>query len=302
MDNIPPSSPPVGGEPVRLSQEENDALLATVMEQVESDSFDASDRQTLQQLVESLGDSRGLVRMGFAETLGKIGKPATPFLVAAIGNHPDPVVRRAAAKTMTLVADPKALPVLLRALLHDEDTVVRCSAVGAMAVMGEDAVPALFGVLYTDEYPESAKGLAAWAIAFIGPQAKQLVFREFAEATASPTVRAAAIGVVAKVLQDEDDERAYQLLMAALDDPDAAVRCEAAAAAGAIAYGPAVPKCVRLLAREDDETRKAAALALMKIGDRAAVADLRAALERETDARVQPVLKLAIARLDRENS
>ena len=301
MNDIPLSSPQPSSEPVRLSQEENDALLATVMEQVESDSFDASDRQALQQLVESLGDSRGLVRMGFAETLGKIGKPATPLLTDAISSHPDPVVRRAAAKTMTLIGDQRALPTLLRALLRDEDTVVRCSAVGAMAVMGEDAVPALFGVLYTDEYPESAKGLAAWAIAFIGPQAKQLVFREYDEATNSPAVRTAVIGVVSKVLQDEDDERAYQLLLEALDDPDASVRCEAAAAAGAIAYAPAIPKCVGLLAREDSETRKAGALALMKIGDRAAIEDLAAALERESDGGVKSVLALAISQLEKRS-
>jgi len=283
---------------VQLSQEENDALLATITNQVNSDSFDASDRQTLQQLVESLGDARGLVRMGFAEALGKIGKPATPFLLAAIESHPDPVVRRAAAKTMTLIADQRAIPVLVRALLEDDDTVVQCSAVGAMAVMGEDAIPSLVGVLYSSEYPESAKGLAAWAIAFIGPQAKQLVFQEFE--SDSPTVRSAVIGVVSKVLQDEDDDRAYALLLQALDDADPSVRCEAASAVGAIAYAPAIPKCVELLGREDIESRRAAAMALMKIGDRSAVTALNAALEKETDAGVQPVLKLAISQLEKQ--
>lgn len=283
---------------MQLSQEENDALLATITNQVNSDSFDASDRQTLQQLVESLGDARGLVRMGFAEALGKIGKPATPFLLAAIESHPDPVVRRAAAKTMTLIADQRAIPVLVRALLEDDDTVVQCSAVGAMAVMGEDAIPSLVGVLYSSEYPESAKGLAAWAIAFIGPQAKQLVFQEFE--SDSPTVRSAVIGVVSKVLQDEDDDRAYALLLKALDDADPSVRCEAASAVGAIAYAPAIPKCVELLGREDIESRRAAAMALMKIGDRSAVTALNAALEKETDAGVQPVLKLAISQLEKQ--
>lgn len=298
MNSIPPTSPQPSNEPVQLSQEENDALLATITTQVNSDSFDASDRQTLQQLVESLGDARGLVRMGFAEALGKIGKPATPMLLAAIESHPDPVVRRAAAKTMTLIADQRAIPVLVRALLEDDDTVVQCSAVGAMAVMGEDAIPSLIGVLYSPEYPESAKGLAAWAIAFIGPQAKQLVFSEFE--SDSPTVRSAVVGVVSKVLQDEDDDKAYALLLQALDDPDLEVRCEAASAVGAIAYKPAIPKCIELLAREDAETRKAGALALMKIGDRSAITALNAALEKETDAGVQPVLKLAITQLERQ--
>ena len=105
-----------------MSPEEVDDFLAAARQEVAEDTFDTSDRQRLKLMVECMGDSRGMVRLGFADTLGKIGKPATPFLVDALLEHPDPVVRRASAKTLTLIADPDTVSPLVQALLNDEDT------------------------------------------------------------------------------------------------------------------------------------------------------------------------------------
>ncbi|UNU23133.1 HEAT repeat domain-containing protein [Microcoleus vaginatus] len=48
-----------------------------------------------------------------AETLGSIGKPATTFLLEALAHHPNPVVRRASAKTLTLICEDLARTTLL---------------------------------------------------------------------------------------------------------------------------------------------------------------------------------------------
>lgn len=109
--------------------------------------FDYRDSERLQRMVECLGDGRGMVRLGFADTLGKIGQPATPFLLEALLNHANPVVRRASAKTLTLIAAPETVAPLVQSLLHDEDTVVKGSAVGALARIGKASVPVLLEIL-----------------------------------------------------------------------------------------------------------------------------------------------------------
>ena len=70
-----------------------------------------------------MGDSQEMVRLSLAETLGSIGKPATPFLLEALAHHPNPVVRRASAKTLTLICEAIAPTTLLEAFLHVEDRV-----------------------------------------------------------------------------------------------------------------------------------------------------------------------------------
>jgi len=85
--------------------------------------FNPSDSELLKKMVECMGDSQGMVRLSLAETLGSIGKPATPFLVEALAHHPNPVVRRASAKTLTLICEAIVRTTLLEAFLQDEDRV-----------------------------------------------------------------------------------------------------------------------------------------------------------------------------------
>ena len=291
-----------------LSHAETDALLEAVRPQVLQGTFKADNPRLLEQLVECLGDSRGMTRLAFAETLGKIGKPAVPFLIEALANHANVVVRRASGKTLTLIADPIAIPPLIDALLNDEDTVVKGSAVGALARMGEAAVPVLLDLLKSPEHPESTKGHAAWAMAFIGAEAKALVYREIT--SDSVAVRAAVVGAVAKIAQEDPDDKAFDILINALTDPAENVRSEAASALGNVAYQSAVPHLILLLQHAVGETRKSAALALMKIGQAettdAALRDrilepLQTALEKESEATIQQVIKLAISQIERQS-
>jgi bilin biosynthesis protein len=295
------NSPPIDGDDAKLQfQAETDALLEKVSEQVDLEIFDPHDEELLKDLVERLGDPRGLIRLRVATTLGEIGEPATPFLMEALANHQNVVVRRAAGKTLTIIADPRAVPTLVQALLNDEDTVVQGSAVGALARMGEASVPVLLEILGSPDRTESTKGHVAWALSFIGSDAKSYLYREID--SDSPTIRAAVVGAITKIAQENPTEDvAFNLLITALTDPEAMVRCEAAAALGNLAYRPARIPLLDLLHHPDWESRKSAALALMKLGDKQAIANLEAALAQESETSVQTVIKLAISQLAKKS-
>lgn len=284
-------------DPVLAAQAKTDTLVSTVNQQMAEGTFDASNESVLRQLVEAFADSRGMVRLRIAETLGEIGQPATPCLLEGLAHHANPVVRRACAKTLTLIADPAAIPTLLDALFQDEDTVVKGSAVGALARIGEPAVQPLLDILASPQHPESTKGHAAWALAFIGAEAQDYLYP--ALTSDSEEVRAAVIGAIAKVAEAETKENTFTILIQALTDPSENVRSEAAAALGNLAYKPAIPALLELLQHSSSESRKAAALALMKIGNRATLTPLQTALEQESDVALQPILKLAIGQLEK---
>lgn len=279
------------------SQAEVDRLIRQVNEQQAANAFDSTDRVTLKQLVESFADSRGMVRLRIAETLGEIGKPSVPELIEGLTHHSNPVVRRACAKTLTLIADPSSIPALIEALSKDEDTVVKGSSVGALARMGEASVPVLIEILASSEYPESTKGHAAWALAFIGAEAKEAIYREISSDSAA--VRAAVIGAISNIAEGDPEERAFKILVNALDDSSVNVRSEAASALGKLTHQPAMPKLLESLHHEDGETRKSAALALMKMGDRATIEALQNAITQEPEERVQKAIALAISQIER---
>jgi bilin biosynthesis protein len=279
-------------------QAQHDALLEKVNEQITLDTFDSQDHALLEQLVAGLGDPRGLVRLQFAETLGEIGEAATPFLTQALTHDANVVVRRAAAKTLTLIADPAALPTLLHSFLNDPDTVVRSSSAGALARTGEAAVPALLEILASTEYAEDTKGHAAWALAFIGSEAADYLYAALNDA--SLDVRCAVIGALGHVAQEQTDDRSSKLLVAALTDPEALIRTEAAAALGQVNYPLAVPHLMLALRDSDLDVRKAAINSLGKMGDRMALEALHPLLNDSQEV-VRVLAKLAIAQIERQS-
>ncbi|MEB3212002.1 MAG: HEAT repeat domain-containing protein, partial [Leptolyngbyaceae bacterium] len=104
---------------------------------------------------------------------------------------------------------------------------------------------------------------------------------------------------IAKVIQEKPDDSPCDILINALDDPAEMVRSEAAAVLGNLAHKPAVPKLITLLEHSEWETRKSAALSLMKIGDKDALPALRSTLEKESDEAAQRILQLTITQLDK---
>ena len=282
--------------PVLLTHEATDAFMRSITEQISLDTFDRDNHRVIKQMIECMGDSRGMVRLRFADTLGEIGEAATPYVVEALLNHPNPVVRRAAGKTLTLIGDPTAVPSLVYALLNDEDTVVKGSVIGALARTGSASVAALLDILADPIHPESTRGHAAWALAFIGPEAAP--YLENAIKSESIDVRCAAVGAIAHLAQDRGDERAYQILIETLTDPDPNVRAETASAIGKLAYLPAIPHLIIALNDADDEVRRTAVTALGKLGDREIIPSLQLALTDESEP-VRVLAKLAINKINR---
>jgi bilin biosynthesis protein len=282
----------------QLSPTETDALLETVIAQLEEKTLDKDDRRLLAQMIDGLGDKRGMVRLSFAEALGQVGQPAVPLLLDALGNHEDVVVRRAAGKTLTIISDPIAVPHLICALLNDPDTVVKGSVIGALAKTGKASVPALLDILASPDYPETAKGHAAWALSFIGMAAKEELYQAIDSPV--PEIRCAVVGAISNFAEEEPDDRAFTIVINALKDSTSIVRCEAAATIGKLAYQPALTNLIELLQHEDGDSRKTAAFALMKLAMGEAISPLQTALTKETEERVKKAIVLAISQLERD--
>jgi bilin biosynthesis protein len=278
-----------------------DALIAMVTEQVMTHQFDGNDQALLSRLVEEgLGDTRGLVRLRFASTIGEIGEAATPVLVEALAHNKNEVIRRAAAKTLTLIGDPWAVPTLLHAFLHDDDQVVRSSAIGALArTGGELAVPPLLDILGDAQADETIKGHAAWALAFIGAETTEYLTP--ALKSDSLDVKCAVLGAIVKVIQDQPNPQLTELLIAALKDPEAIIRAEAASGLGQVNIIAALPDLVLACSDVDVNVRKAAVSAIGKVGDTSSLPTLQAALD-DPEAVVKVLAKVAIGLLERRSA
>lgn len=289
----------VNGQPQQLNQEEASQLAQELKAQLRSGAVPAADSDTIERMVAGLGDPRGLMRLTFAESLGVVGKAAVPSLCRALSEHDSVTVRRAAAKTLTLIEDPRALPVLLQALLNDPDPVVQGSAVGAMAAVGEQAIDDFLNVLINPESTAMQLGLASWGLAFVGARApealRQAATSEHAE------IRCAAIAALGDQIQSLEDVKAKELVEQALRDIDTDVRAEAATLLGKL-HNPdwATPLLEPLLSDSQGQVRKNAALSLMKLQATQAQSSLNARLAIEDQEDVKAILNLVINQLNQE--
>ncbi len=268
-------------------------LLAQINEQLAQGTFDTKDSQLLQRMVEALADGRGMIRLGFVEAFGEIGKPAAPFLLEALVHHPNPVVRRSAAKGLAKIDEPQAIPTLIDAMLKDEDTVVKGSAAGALARRGAAAVPALLGVIAGD-YPKTAKGQASWALAFIDAEASEQLYEAFN--CEQVEVRTAIVGALANIATEHSNKRCQEVLIAALQDGAVEVRLEATTALSRFPPEFALPKLLPLLEESDPELVRTAILSLGKLGESAALSHLQAKLADEREG-ISPSAKIAISQI-----
>jgi bilin biosynthesis protein len=254
-----------------------DELLRTVNKAMAMHEFDDNDTVVLQRIItEGLSDTRGVIRLRAAETLGEIGEAATPQLIEALLHNPNVTIRRAAAKTIALIEDPSAVPALLHAFLHDEDTVVHGSSVGALARIGEVSVPALLEIIADPQNPETTKGHAAWALSFVGAEAADYLYPALDHE--SIDVRCAVISAISHVAQEKGDLRACEILVTALQDPSEVLRCEAAAALGQVNYPLAIEPLTTSMEDPSLDVRKAAVSSLGKIGDERSIEPLTAAM------------------------
>ncbi|MBL6802304.1 MAG: HEAT repeat domain-containing protein [Synechococcus sp. BS307-5m-G38] len=295
VTDVPPSFN--SAEPVQLSEEEAEQLAEELKLQLRQGERPAGDAQAIERMVAGLGDRRGLLRLTFAESLGTVGSAAVPALCTAMCDHENVTVRRAAAKTLTLISDQRALPFLLKALVNDADPVVQGSAVGAMAAIGSDAVGGLLNILVDPTSTPMQTGLASWGLSFVGARAPEAL----KEAARSPhaRIRTAAIGALGDQIQNLGDQDARQLLTEALKDGDEEVRAEASTLMGKLNDSQwALPLLMPNLNDDSPLVRKNTALSLMKLEDPSAIQALERVYETEADDAVRPILRLAISQLE----
>ena len=297
MSDLPSLS--VNGQSQQLNEDEASELAKELKQQLRNGEVPAADGESIERMVAGLGDPRGLMRLTFAESLGVVGKAAVPSLCRALAEHESVTVRRAAAKTLTLSEDPRALPVLQRALLQDPDPVVQGSAVGAMAAVGDEAIDGMLEILINPSSTAMQLGLASWGLAFVGARAPEALRK--AATSEHAEIRCAAIAALGDQIQALGDDAARELVENALTDAETDVRAEAATLLGKL-HSPdwAVPRLEPLLSDPQGQVRKNAALSLMKLQAAGSIASLSQQLEREQQADVKAVLQLAINQLDQD--
>ena len=283
-------------EHIQLSEAEASDLASHLKEKLKLGEAIESDPDSISKMVAGLGDPRGLLRRSFSESLGSVGKVATPALCKAMLTSDQVTVRRAAAKTLTLIGDTDSLPDLLSAFRSDKDSVVQGSAMGAIAAMGEQAVEPILGIIENRQSTEMQIGLANWALTIVGDRAPQALYK--ATTSENANVRKASIFALGSNIQTLDIEADKNLLVNALLDPSAEIRAEAVTLLGKLDdTETAGPLLVPLLSDADIWVRKNCALSLMKLRATSSIEALQERAKVEDDEVVLNVIKLAIAQL-----
>jgi bilin biosynthesis protein len=288
-------------ECIQLSEAEASDLASHLKEKLKSGQSLESDPDSISKMVAGLGDPRGLLRRSFSESLGSIGRVATPALCKAMLTSEQVTVRRAAAKTLTLIGDIASLPDLLSAFLGDDDSVVQGSAMGAIAAMGEQAVEPILSIIENPKSTEMQIGLANWALTVIGDRAPQALRQ--AAISKNPNVRKASISALGSQIQTLDLEDDKNLLINALSDSYAEIRAEAATLLGKLDdTKTAEPLLISLLSDPDIWVRKNSALSLMKLRATSSIPALQERIDIEDDEIVLGVIKLAIVQLTKPDN
>ena len=280
----------------QLSQEEALDLANHLKEKLRAGLPIDADPESIATMVAALGDPRGLLRRQISEGLGSIGKAAVPALCQAMRRSDQVTVRRAAAKTLTLIADRNSLPDLLTTFLTDTDSVVQGSTMGAMASMGEESIGAILSIVENPESTEMQVGLANWALTLIGDRAPEVLRN--ALSSDNSRVRKAAISALGSQIQSLSSQDDRDLLQQALRDSCAEIRSEAVILLGNLEDSEwALPLLSPGLSDQDSWVRKNTALSLMKLGCSSSIPNLQTQLESESDPVVSKVLQLAVDRL-----
>jgi len=257
-----------------------------------------SSQNDIKFLIKGLSDENGLVRRSHAEALAQLGKAALPELINALLNSTNVIQRRAAAKTLKLVADPTALPHLIKALTNDSDSVVQFSAAGAIAIFGEAAVNHLIIVLENQEYTEMQYGLAAWCLEFIGAKAPNAIKK--AAKSKNNNVKSAAISALEEHIKQSQDQEAIELVESAINDTSENVQIEAIKLVGKLyRIESLIPTLILKLKNSSPDIRKASILSLMQLNLNEAMNPLKELLEIEQDKNVRAIIKLAIKKIDK---
>lgn len=214
----------------------------------------------------ALKDENSAVHTAAALVLKKMGPLAVPALVKQLESKEE-ADRRNAAEALGMIG-PDAAPAadaLLKRLKDPSEEVV-AKATDALDRIGKSPIPGLIALLKDTDKDQRAK--AAEALGGLGPRGKEAV-DELRKATkdAEPEVRAKAIAALREIGPDVA-RSALPDLITALKDKEAEIRKQAAAAIAPFkeSGNAAVQALAELLNDPDEAVRKEAADTLSLIG------------------------------------
>jgi bilin biosynthesis protein len=269
---LPPSP---DGSQLAIDQSETDALIEVVNQQIMLHTFD--DESLLDRMVEHLADERDRAQMELIDTFGEIGDLATPILVIALTEHPNPRVRSAVARGLAKIADPEAVENLVSALIEDQDTGVRAAAAAALSRLEEAAVPGLVSILASPTCDEAQKGQAAWALSQVGPAGLMTLLPSLQHSDVD--VRCAVLRSIAKIAQGQPNLAVTERLETLLKDEFAPVRAEAIRALADLNQQQSISAIALGVQDQDPDVRQAAVIALGRFKNSEALPSLKIALQ-----------------------
>lgn len=244
-------------------------------------------------LLRAVDDRAASVRANVVWALGRIGdgravRPATGAL-----RDGSPMVRQAAAGTLGQLDSASAVPALIRVLQGDDVARVRRTAAWALGQLeAKAAAQALAAALRSDADAE-VREMSAWALGNIEARPETAALVAAAKGDSDDSVRETAVWA----LGNGGDESAADALGQILStDRNPRVRNTAAWALGQFDLRTAPKGLIDALGDGDRGLRTKAAWALGEIGDAAALPAIRAAMNRETDARARKAELRALIR------
>jgi HEAT repeat protein len=240
-------------------------------------------------LLASLDDPNPGVRAAAARTIGLVGdRGAVPVLLDHLRRDTDILAGEQIGEAIGRLGDPSVVPALLDAL-GNEDEAIQSRSAYALGLLGsEEAVPLLARTLETAK--PMAQRRAAEALAAVGtPEAINALQAPLANSQASSARNAAMIGL------EEAGDRAVDSLTQTLSNENAVLRMSAAEMLGWLQAGRATPELSQALADPDADVRVQAGWALGEIGSTEARRALIRALRSESDPEVRQTYQSALA-------
>lgn len=254
-----------------------------------------ADLRAVAPLVKALDDEDGFVRGEAQAALGKLaGVNALPYLTAN-KDHRSPRVRRSLAELVARVEGPEAAKALVDFVGDEEEPVRSAAETALLARPYSEANEALREGLHHPNYLVRQR-----CAMLLGRRHDERALPRLAEIYAddveAPEVREAARAALF-ALRDRLDIPA--LTRDAANAPDKRARAHALALLGVVGGEHAFRACIAALSDDDVYVRGVAALALADIGDKRALPELKALLDRPANVRILRVLRGAMRRLER---
>lgn len=241
-------------------------------------------------LITALGDMSAFVREHAALALGRIGHPiAVNALIQLMVNDNYASVRQACAEALGMIGSPAAIDALIQVLNGNDEASVRAAAARSLGMIGgEEVIPHLINALMD---PNSGVRFAAMeGLVFVGSAAIDDLIAALGHSNGYVRVYSAmALGEIG-------DPSAIPALIALMDDDNYEIRKAAGIAISKMGE-TGFATLISALSNSNWKVRQAVAIALGTLNDPRAVQPLIQVLLNDNDHRVRSVAERAITKI-----